>query len=156
MEIRQVSELTETVLNQNCFQYNCNCYTPTKGIAMGSPLSSMVTLSPILWRANNQTLARNKRNHLLQEICRWYSNNIWSKHNWCQHNQHMNNLHQNLREQLYGIKSNIRFSAFGWLFSIRLIMHSMKIKITDGCLYMLGPYVNSLRRLHRQTFMNCK
>jgi hypothetical protein len=43
MEIRQVSELTETVLNQNYFQYNVNCYTPTKGIAMGFPLSSMVT-----------------------------------------------------------------------------------------------------------------
>jgi hypothetical protein len=63
----------------------------------------------------------------------------------------MNNLQQNLREQLCGIKSYIRFSAVGWLFSVHLIMHGMKVKITDGCLCVLGPYVNFLRRLHRQT-----
>jgi hypothetical protein len=37
-------------------------------------------------------------------------------------------ISQNMQES-YGIKRNIRFSAFGWLFSIRLIMQSIKIKI---------------------------
>jgi hypothetical protein len=42
MVIRQVIELIETV-KKNYFQYNGNYYTSTKGVAMASPLSSMVT-----------------------------------------------------------------------------------------------------------------
>jgi hypothetical protein len=41
----------------------------------------------------------------------------------------------NMEEPLYGIKRNIRFSAFSWSFSIRLIMHGMKIKITVITVY---------------------
>ena len=31
------------VLNQNYFQYNDNCFQPTQGIDMGSPISSTLT-----------------------------------------------------------------------------------------------------------------
>jgi hypothetical protein len=41
--IEQVSALMKTVLNQNYFQYNDRYYRPTRGIAMGSPLSSTAT-----------------------------------------------------------------------------------------------------------------
>jgi hypothetical protein len=53
----------KTVLQQNYFHSDGSFYKPNKGIAMGSPLSSIATeliCITILRRNHNKTLAGNK------------------------------------------------------------------------------------------------
>ena len=42
MVVKQTLELIRVTLNQNYFQYKDKYFKPTKGIAMGSPISSTI------------------------------------------------------------------------------------------------------------------
>jgi hypothetical protein len=67
--IKQTLELIRVILNQNYFQYNDKYLKPTKGLAVGSPISR--TLAEIYLRLfeEHQTLDGEWRNIILKKIC---------------------------------------------------------------------------------------
>jgi hypothetical protein len=64
--LNQIKKLLRTVLQQNYFHYEGTYYKPMKGIAMGSPISSLAS-ELILQYHENRTikLVRNRTNQIL-------------------------------------------------------------------------------------------
>ena len=62
--MKQTLELIKVILNQNYFQYNDKYFKPTKGIAVGSPMSS--TLAEIYLQLFEELTIRLSSNTILR------------------------------------------------------------------------------------------
>jgi hypothetical protein len=65
----QILQLMKTVLYKHYFIFSCNIYQPTKGIALGSPLSSII--AEIFFNLM-KNISRNQKDNILHRICGLY------------------------------------------------------------------------------------
>jgi len=91
----QLCPLLETILNQKYFTYQNQIYRPTKGVAMGSPISGLVAeiLLQSLERTHIKTLLDTKH-HIINKINRRHSYNLRRSTDQPWHHYTLRQLHQ--------------------------------------------------------------
>jgi hypothetical protein len=76
---KQIITILHTILKQNYFEYQDTIYHPSKGVAMGSPISGTIA-EIFLQHIENKHIKQlldSKIINLLHQIRRWHFHNLW-------------------------------------------------------------------------------